>query len=209
MRLVNSLLKCVLCSRNFDEKCEIYKLKASSSSEENGDFLAHVECIKCESCLAKIDVAGEYKLKRCDTGTSVHCKLCALQKRKNTQNANGRLSSRQKEILTKRISVGKVNVHLIMDEKNAILANLADELKCSRKTLVLYLKKHSARFGAMTPATTSKSNIEMMLDELKKMDNTLAPNKFPFCANQTRTVKVTGGANELNVLGDLTNSLIK
>ena len=70
------------------------------------------------------------------------------------------------------------------------------------------LEKNRDPKNVKTNTLMTKSNIEIMIDELKRLDDTLAPNKFPFENVSTSSrLKSTGTNNDLNVLDDLSNSL--
>lgn len=187
------------------------------SSSGLRDYLAHSECTNCQNCQKKIDIFGQYALNTSNERCFINCKNCILKSSRSTLNGSRnkivyqhRLSSRQKELLATRIIASNIKVEEILDESHAILSCLANEIRCTKKSLIDYIKKHLNKIGDAKNANintpVAKSNIELMLDELKRLDDTLAPNKFPF---GNPRLESSSSNNSLNVLGDLTNSLIQ
>lgn len=193
-----------MCDEEFGEGAWICELM---SDEEKR--IAHVECVKCATCHRKINVQEEYTLRgeRSEQSSSLCCKTCGQQQRKANLN-HLRLSSKQKEILAACILKSNIKIENVLDESNDVLLYLAAEVKCAPKCIINYVRKHMDKQNGVN-SSVEKCIDE--LDELRKRDVFYyknPPNVYPFGRNSGKE-KSSNNLNQLNVLGDVTNSLIK
>ncbi len=183
-------LKCHICSLNFEQTSQVFRLNELVEPSQN-EILAHVECVACKLCSKKLNTFSEFILE--ETERSVTCKECSLFKHKKTPTTkrmnSHRLSSRQKEILESKFLQNKYMQKEKLTENNVFVCSLAKEVGCTRKSLVNFLIKQQDKLkenSLSTRVNLAKENIlknqaiDMMLEELRKIDRVLAPNQCPF-----------------------------
>ena len=117
-----------------------------------------------------------------------------------------RLSTRQKELIAAHLcNEPSAMTTSALDENSETVARMSREVGCSRRALVFYLHKslrqrrqivvsessNSAVDDTMVVDTRRRDTIALMIQELNKLDQTIAPNKFPFGGQSSRLVSST------------------
>lgn len=192
--------KCKLCAQHFTENSSIYQLNGLRTETE---ALVHVECVTCKQCHLDINPQAEYMVDETPNGgCSIYCKPCSFNidkseksKTKKLKAGNKhRLSSRQKEILRTKFSVNNLKADEVLDTRNSvILERLAKDMNCSIKSVSQYIVRHKNKLHELTKKaamykTAADFQIEFMLNELKKIDATVAPNQS-LPGGQVKTAK--------------------
>lgn len=173
-------LKCALCTHHLDLSSNVYNLKSANQV----CLLAHIECTKCSICKQDIQANGEYVLDECSK--ELKCKKCfdsiSPTKIKCIKSINHRLSSRQKEMLATKIISDNIDVEkemMCQDKFDLLLDTLSLFVKCSKKSLSNYIRKHANK--SQNKKDSSSKSIELMLNDLRSLDKIIAPpNQCPF-----------------------------
>jgi hypothetical protein len=191
---ISANFSCRLCLKSLTETSRIYQLNGMHESSNN---LVHVECVACTKCDLKINPSDEYSLIEKNDSCFIYCKSCTLDtdtsksnKAINTKKRSGnkhRLSSRQKEILKTKFSVNNLQSDEILSTKNTvILERLAKDMNCTPKSAAQYIMRHKHKLQELSKKNyiykkESDFKIDVILGELKKLDNTIPPpNQKPF-----------------------------
>lgn len=187
---------------------------SSENCDRSNGGLAHVECVNCDMCHKRINFQDKYRLRNIEGKISLTCKSCVNQKKSNFNNL--RLSSKQKELLATYVVKNKISIETILDDRNELLVYLSRQINCTPKCIINYVRKHLERKND----TNRDQQLELEskndeLEELRKRDVfhfKNPPNVYPFAPFGRKSVKDkssdTDFSHQLNVLGDLTNSLI-
>ena len=153
----------------------------------------------CKLCSKKLYTNSEFTLNE-NTENNVICKsCCCLVKKAETKRLNThRLSSRQKEILESKFLQTNCMQNENLTKNNVFVISLAKEVGCTKKSLINFLfkqqeklKEHSNLSRQINLAKENillkkKNTIDLMLEELKKIDRVLAPNQCPFSQRNTQ-----------------------
>lgn len=124
------------------------------------------------------------------------------------------MSSKQKKLLFKYVVKNKISVEkAILNEENELFAYLARQINCTPKRIINYMKewnekKSKEKINDQQTGLAFKSD---EIDELRKRDVFYyknPPNAYPFGRKSSKEKSSNANFNQLNVLGDLTNSLI-
>ena len=176
---------------NFEQSSQVFRLNEFATSSQE-DILAHVDCVECKSCSKKLNTQCEFIME--ENERKIKCKECDSfnnnNKKTPTKRLNShRLSSRQKEILESKFFQNKYIQNEKLTENNVFVCSLAKEVGCTKKSLVNFLVKQQekmkenslpARVNLAKEQILKNQAIEMMLEELSKIDRVLAPNQCPF-----------------------------
>jgi hypothetical protein len=156
-------------------------------------LLAHVECVKCVDCHCFIGPNDQYWIERKEYTINIICKVCINKKNKEkTSQSNSnrhRLSSRQKEILMSRFKTQKFDLSILNDnynDDNCVLKRWSEDIGCSIKSLVCYIRKHENTLKKTTKKPNEQEEvilsnrnpaIHSMIEQLKMMDKIAPPNR--------------------------------
>jgi hypothetical protein len=179
-------LKCKICTKNFDLNSKIHPICGTSP---NGDeCLAHVECFKCKLCKIELKETNEYYF---DLNENMLCRPCTIdsysnQKCKRKMKSSDRLSSKQKETIKKKLLFVEN-----FDDLNLDLDDFASQIDCTLKCLLKYVDKQFNKKTkiiiddknenlASVDIINTRVNCDNMMEQLRKLDKTVAPNKNPF-----------------------------
>lgn len=181
-----------------------------SGKSDRENCLAHVECINCDSCNRRISCQDKYRIRDVEGKLSLTCKSCVNQR--NNMNSL-RLSSKQKELLATYVLKNKISIEKNLDDRNEIIVYLARQINCTPKCIINYVRKRLEKKNNWTKdqQIVNSSFKCRELDELRKRDVFYfknPPNVYPFGRKSAKEIKSSSNSNPLNVLSDLTNSLI-
>ena len=179
-------MKCKICKKNFDSTSKIHPIYEKQDSD---DYLVHIECFKCELCKTVLHELDQYYF---DLNEILLCKACTIDSyfnqkcKRKISNRTERLSSKQKEMIKKKMLLVEN-----FDDLNFDLDDFAKHIDCTLKSLLKYVDKQFNKKLKLPNCGTNSdilflldnnsSNCDNMMDQLKKLDKTIAPNKNPFC----------------------------
>lgn len=191
----NRSLKCKICTRNFEITSKIHPI---CDKPANDDYLAHMECMKCQVCKIGLQENDQFYF---DLNENLLCKTCTIEnynsssgcsnsygaRLKKKVKSSDRLSSKQKEMIKKKVLLVEN-----FDDLNLDLDDLATQIDCSLKALLKYVdKQFNKKSNKLINIDEKKRDeifyddslilgVDNMMEQLKKMDKTIAPNKNPF-----------------------------
>ena len=150
-----------------------------------------MECLKCQLCRIGLNENDQYYF---DLNENLLCKKCTIEnykssnsKMKRLMKSSDRLSSKQKEMIKKKVLLVEN-----FDDLNLDLDSLATRIDCSIKSLLKYVDKQFNKKSIKLINIDEKNHrgedennlialdVDNMMEQLKKMDKTIAPNKNPF-----------------------------
>ncbi len=154
--------------------------------------MAHFECLKCKYCEIRLNENDQYYY---DLNENLLCKKCTIENYKSNNSnrvkrlvkCSDRLSSKQKEMIKKKVLLVEN-----FDDLNLDLDDLATRIDCSIKSLLKYVDKqfNKKSIKLINIEEEKKRNedgnnlialdVDDMMEQLRKMDKTIAPNKNPF-----------------------------
>jgi hypothetical protein len=170
-------LKCYLCMKNFTVESNIQNI----GNENDDEYLAHTECFKCIKCEENIKISNEFCFDK--NRNTVKCKNCCENTLFLVEDSN--LTTEQKEAIKgnffkkSKVCDGANDFDCIQEfaTKNSLKTQVVIKYinKCIDK-----IKKPASDQAELVSETKKAETSDNLIEQLTKLDKTLAPNRNPF-----------------------------